>query len=114
MQTAFKSITPTHVFVTQDTRTSVTHVRQSIIALKTPMAVTIIQTASILDLESTIVRAQLVILEMGQSVSKLTLVSGKMEDAPQIPQLATICNLEKVTVAACQDFKTLLVESDAL
>ena len=29
MQTAFKSITPTHVFVTQDTRTSVTHVRVS-------------------------------------------------------------------------------------
>lgn len=112
MQAAFKSTTVTRVCVTQDTGTSVIPVLQSIIVLKTLMAVTIIQTASILDQESTIAHVQLVILAMGQCVLKLTLVNGKMEDAQPIPQFATIYNLEKVTVAAFLGFKTLPAEQD--
>lgn len=70
MQVAIKSTALTHAFVIQDTGTAVTTVLPLITVVKTLMAVTRIQIATILDLESTGAPAHQDILEMGLSVLK--------------------------------------------
>jgi len=64
MLTASKSTTLILVFVTQDTGIPAIHVLQSILVMMTLMAVTVMQTAFILDLARIIAHVQQVIEEM--------------------------------------------------
>jgi len=109
MHVATKSTTLTHVYVTQATGTLAIPAVQSIIALTTPIAVTVMLTASILGLEGTIALVLLVTQEMGQCVWRLTLVRGTMAGVHLTPLCVITYNLERVTVAVFPDFTTLPV-----